>query len=84
MPDIVTLISTVGFPICACLGLGWYVKHQTDCYREDVKEMQRQHKEEMSTVTDALNNNTSALLNNNNLMQRVLDRLDALQERSKE
>lgn len=70
MPDIVTLISTVGFPIVACLGLGWYVKHSTDQYREDVKEIQREHKEEISKVTEALNNNTLAL-------QRLCDKMDA-------
>ena len=53
MPDIVTLISTVGFPIVACVGMGWYVKHSTDAYREDVKEIQREHK-------DCLNKSTTA------------------------
>lgn len=70
MPDIVTLISTLGFPIVACIGLGWYVKHTTDQYREDVKEIQKEHKEEISKVTEALNNNTLAL-------QRLCDKMDA-------
>ena len=70
MPDVVTLISTIGFPCVCCLGLGWYVKHQTDCYREDVKTLQSEHKEEISKVTDALNNNTLAL-------QRLCDKMDA-------
>ena len=70
MPDIVTLISTVGFPIVACVGMGWYVMHSTDAYREDVKEIQREHKEEISKVTEALNNNTLAL-------QRLCDKMDA-------
>ena len=34
------------------------LKHSTDAYREDVKELQREHKEEISKVTEALNNNT--------------------------
>lgn len=25
MNDIVTVISTVGFPIASCIGLGWYI-----------------------------------------------------------
>ena len=37
--DWVQLISSVGFPIVACLGMGWYVKYQTDNYRSEVKEM---------------------------------------------
>lgn len=61
MSDIVSLISTVGFPIVACLLLGWFVKYQTDSYREEVKELQKDHKEEVQRMTEAINNNTLAL-----------------------
>lgn len=67
--DVVQLISSVGFPIVACLGMGWYVKYQTDSYREEVKDMQKEHKEEIQKMSDALNNNTAAL-------QRLCDKLD--------
>ena len=59
--DIIQIISTLGFPIACCLGLGWYVKTQTDNYRNDVKDIQREHKEETKQMTDTLNNNTLAL-----------------------
>lgn len=59
--DIIQLISSVGFPIVACLGMGWYVKYQTDSYRDEVKEMRKEHKDEIKKITDALNNNTMAL-----------------------
>ena len=45
--DIVTIISTVGFPIAACVALFW----QTN-------EMQKNHQEEMDCLKEALNNNT--------------------------
>ena len=67
--DWVQLISSVGFPIVACLGMGWYVKYQTDNYRQEVKDMQKEHKEEIQKMSDALNNNTSAL-------QKLCDKLD--------
>lgn len=67
--DVIQLISSVGFPIVACLGMGWYVKYQTDAYREEVKDMQKEHKEEIQKMSDALNNNTAAL-------QRLCDKLD--------
>lgn len=57
----IQIISSVGFPIFACLGLGWYVKYITDKYSNEVKEMQKEHKEEIGKVTEALNNNTVAL-----------------------
>lgn len=67
--DWVQLISSVGFPIVACLGMGWYVKYQTDNYRQEVKDMQKEHKEEIQKMSDALNNNTNAL-------QKLCDKLD--------
>lgn len=67
--DWVQLISSVGFPIVACLGMGWYVKYQTDSYREEVKDMQKEHKEEIQKMSDALNNNTDAL-------RKLCDKLD--------
>lgn len=67
--DVIQLISSVGFPIVACLGMGWYVKYQTDNYRSEVKDIQKEHREEMEKITDALNNNTLAL----NLLCEKLD-----------
>lgn len=69
MGDIVSIISSVGFPIVACLGLGWYVKYQTDNNTKEVSEMRKEHQEEINKVTEALNNNTLAL-------QRLCDKLD--------
>lgn len=61
MDGIVQVISTVGFPIVACLLLGWYVKYQTDSYRSEVQELQKDHREEVQRMTEAINNNTLAL-----------------------
>ena len=38
---IVTVISTVGFPIAMCLILCWYVKQTNESYREDIKTLQK-------------------------------------------
>lgn len=61
MSDILTAISTVGFPIVACVGLGWFVKYQTDQNNAEVAEMRKEHLDEISKVTEALNNNTLAI-----------------------
>ncbi len=64
-PTIITAISTVGFPVICCVGMGWYVKYSTDRQREDTKELNAQHSAEMMAfkdeIKDALNNNTVAL-----------------------
>lgn len=54
---IATIISTVGFPIAACVALFW-----------QSNEMQKQHKEEMDGVKEALNNNTL-------VVQKLVDKL---------
>lgn len=47
---IITAISTLGFPIVMCAALFWKMDKQDS-----------EHKEEMSKVSEALNNNTLAL-----------------------
>lgn len=69
MSDIVSIISSVGFPIVACLGLGWYVKYMTDQNNKEVADMRKEHQEEINKVTEALNNNTLAL-------QKLCDKLE--------
>lgn len=52
------LVSTVGFPIAMCGLMAYYIK-----YTED------RHREEVSGLRDALNNNTTVL-------QKLVDALD--------
>lgn len=59
--SITQLITAVGFPVVACILMGYYIKAQTDNYRQDVSALQMQHKEEILKVTEAVNNNTIAL-----------------------
>ena len=54
-------IGTVGFPIVCAVAMAWYVKYSTDKNREEIAKINAQHKEEMTEVTSALNNNTLAL-----------------------
>ena len=65
MDNYVQIISTLGFPIFACIAMAVYVKEQTKSNREDVKELNAQHSKEMNAFKDeikeALNNNTIAL-----------------------
>lgn len=63
--DWIQLIGSLGFPIVACICMALYVKENTKANREDVKELNKQHSEEMTAfkndITQALNNNTVAL-----------------------
>lgn len=55
---VTTVISTLGFPIVMCGAMFWYMIKEKDT-----------HKEEMDSVTEALNNNTI-------ILQKLCDKLD--------
>lgn len=65
---VISMIGSVGFPIVACVAMGWYVKYQTDQNNSEVQAMRKEHAEEISKVTEALNNNTLAI-------QRLTDKM---------
>ncbi len=59
--DIIQIIQSIGFPAACVIGMAWYVKYITDQHREDRNAADQRHKEEISEVTRALNNNTLAI-----------------------
>lgn len=58
---IITMITTVGFPIVMCGAMGYYVKYITDRNRDDMLSERKDHQQEVSAMTDAINNNTLAI-----------------------
>ena len=58
MTAVTQAVSTLGFPIVMCGAMFWYMVKEKDS-----------HKEEMNSVTEALNNNTL-------ILQKLCDRLD--------
>lgn len=68
MNEIVSIISAVGFPIVAALGCGFFVKWQYEQNMKQNEELRKEHKEEVSKMTEALNNNTLAL-------QKLIDKI---------
>ncbi len=66
---LIQAITTVGFPIVCCIAMMWYVKYVTDQNREEISKLNEQHKQEMSEVTQAINNNTLALTRLCDMMQ---------------
>lgn len=67
--SLVTIIGSLGFPICACVGMAWYVKYQMDAYNKQVKDMREEHTAQIKSVTEAINNNTIVI-------QTLVDKLD--------
>ena len=71
MNEIATLISTLGFPIVACVGLGWFCKYMIDNNNRNIEkmfEMYDRSNEENREAIKALNESVS----------RLCDKLDDL------
>ena len=67
---LVTLIGSLGFPIVACIAMGWFFAKVNENYRNDIKELQSTHREEVKAMTDAINNNTLVI-------QKLIDEMEA-------
>ena len=70
---IIALIQSVGFPIVMCGLMAWYVKYITDKNRKEIAEEREAHKQEMSQVITAINNNTIVI-------EKLIAKLDAESE----
>ena len=65
--DIVTTISTLGFPIVACIALGWFCKYMIDNNNKNIEKMfllyeksndeNRKAIEALTDVVEKLNDN---------------------------
>ena len=58
---IVNIVSTLGFPISMCVGACFFIKYLFDTFTKQITEMQKEHKEEVSSMNKAIENNTLIL-----------------------
>ena len=65
------IIGTLGFPIVACCAMAYFFARVNDNYRNDIKELQANHKEEIAGMTEAINNNTLAIQKLTDYMERT-------------
>lgn len=73
MQEVMTAINTVGLPTAVAIASMWYVKYREDKNDERLERLNELHKQEMSDITEALNNNTLAL-------QRICDTFEHKKE----
>lgn len=71
--DIATLITTVGFPIAACVGMGFYIKYIEDRHRDERINIIQTEAEFQKQMSDTVNNNTLALQHLSDLINRELE-----------
>lgn len=75
-----SLIASLGFPIVACGAMAFFIVKRSQAndekleslrkeQREDIKQLETEHKEEVAKMTEALNNNTKAI-------DRLIDKIE--------
>lgn len=75
-----SLIASLGFPIVACGAMAFFIVKRSEAndaklealrkeQREDIMTIQREHKDEVAKMTEALDNNTIAI-------ERLTERLE--------
>lgn len=69
MDQIWTAVGQYAFPIVMCVLMAWYVKYVEDKHREEITSLNKEHKDEMSTITEAVQNNTLAIQHLTDYMQ---------------
>ena len=73
MNELMTVINTLGVPTVVAIASMWYVKYREDKNDTRIDNLNKAHKQEMSDITEALNNNTLAL-------QRICDTFEQKKE----
>ena len=66
---IITAIGSLGFPIVACCAMGYFFAKVNENYRQDIKEINQNHKAEIDNMVQAINNNTLVI-------QQLLDKME--------
>lgn len=61
MDVVINLIQTMGFPIAACVFLGYYIKTQNGQYREDVKQLTEKYEAAIDKFSRSIDKNTEVL-----------------------
>lgn len=70
---LITIISSLGFPIFACIAMGWFLNKQLQANREDMNKLNERHNAEMMAFKDEI----KEVLNNNTLaITKLCDKLD--------
>lgn len=77
MNEIATIISTVGFPIAACIACGFFIKWIIEQNNKNMESIRAEQANLNRSMQQAINNNTKAL-------QELIDKLDLCEAIKKE
>lgn len=69
MTEVAQLISTLGFPIVACIGLAWFCKYMIDTNNKNIERMFEMYEKSNSSNREAIEANTKVL-------EKLVEKLD--------
>ena len=81
MDTIVSIISSVGFPIAMCLVLLWYINKKDEQYVEQLTEMENELDSVKMDTTKALVEVNTSLMNNTRVIERNTEVLDNISKK---
>ena len=81
MDAIVSIISSVGFPIAMCLVLLWYINKKDEQYVERLTEMENELDSVKMETTKALVEVNTSLMNNTRVIERNTEVLDNISKK---
>lgn len=81
MDAIVSIISSVGFPIAMCLVLLWYINKKDEQYVEQLTEMENELDSVKMETTKALVEVNTSLMNNTRVIERNTEVLDNISKK---
>lgn len=81
MEAIVSIISSVGFPIAMCLVLLWYINKKDEQYVEQLTEMENELDSVKMETTKALVEVNTSLMNNTRVIERNTEVLDNISKK---
>lgn len=81
MDAIVSIISSVGFPIAMCLVLLWYINKKDEQYVDQLTEMENELDNVKMETTKALVEVNTSLMNNTKVIERNTEVLNNLSKK---
>ena len=81
MDAIVSIISSVGFPIAMCLVLLWYINKKDEQYVDQLTEMENELDSVKMDTTKALVEVNTSLMNNTRVIERNTEVLDNISKK---
>lgn len=61
MNEWVQIISSLGFPIVACIACAIFIKYMFETFLKQIQSIREEHKQEVDKMTKAINNNTAVI-----------------------